>query len=88
MVIKTGTTTKRPTIPGKKPFGVFYEAGKELLKAHGYYEDFKQYDPGYYAEKYTYKPHKRVAGYLGQAFYKKKSRIQSKTCRLDEERCL
>ncbi len=49
-----------------------YEAGKAILKGAGYYEQIKQYDPGYYIEKYTYKPHKRVAGYLGQKLHEKK----------------
>ncbi len=42
----------------------------------GWYDEYnlKQYDPGYYFDKYSYKPQKRVSGYLGKAFHAKKVR--------------
>ncbi len=69
LVIKTAVKPKGPKLPSKKPFGAFYDTAKEVLKTYGYYEDIKQYDPGYYFDKYTYKPQKRIAGYLGQKIY-------------------
>ncbi len=76
MVIQTNINVKRPNITSKRPGGLFYEFGKEALKYYGYYEDIKQYDPGYYQEKYKYKPVKRVAGYVGQKIWLPK-RIRS-----------
>ena len=76
LVIKTAVKPGRPKLPSKRPFGAIYDVAKEFAKEYGYYESFKQYDPGYYIDKYTYKPHKRVAGYLGQVLHK---RIRSPT---------
>ncbi len=72
MVIKTTSRTKRPTNPrpSTRPTGLVYEVAKGLLQSHGIYEELKQYDPGYYIEKYqrkyTYKPRKRITGYAIQ----------------------
>ncbi len=74
MVIKTATKSKRPSLPSKRPFGSVVDIGRQVLKSYGYYQKFnlQRYDPQVYVDKYTYKPRKRVAGYLGKA-------IQSKT---------
>jgi len=89
MVIKTAVKTKRPGLPSKRPFGSVYELAKQSLQYYGYYEDIKKYDPGYYVEKYTYKPHKRIAGKLGQILHKSKtkSRIPSINRQFDKKRC-
>ncbi len=50
-----------------------YEVAKIGLKSYGYYQDVEPYLPDKYVDKYTYKPHKRITGYLGQAFHKKKT---------------
>jgi len=66
MVIKTAIKPKGPSLPSKRPFGTLYEVAKLGLKSLGYYDQIKQYDPGYYLEKYrkrySYKPRKRVTG--------------------------
>ncbi len=49
-----------------------YQGFVQFSKAYGFYQDVKPYLPDTYLKKYTYKPHKRVAGYLGQAFHAKK----------------
>ncbi len=49
-----------------------YEVGKITLKSAGYYKQVEPYLPDKYVDKYTYKPHKRIAGYLGQTIYKKR----------------
>ncbi len=81
MVIATTAKPKGPSLPSKRPFGIIYELAKEALQAYGYYEEFKQYDPGYYyetyVEKYKYAPRKRIAGYLGQKLHEKKPEKQS-----------
>ncbi len=79
MVIKTAITTKRPSLPSKRPFASVYELVKQGLKTYGIYDDYglQQYDPGYYMEKYTYKPRKRVAGYLGQTLHAKSTQVYS-----------
>ncbi len=78
LVIKTAVKTKRPGLPSKRPFSSLYEIGKQTLRTFGYYEQYKQYDPGYHFErfskKYTYKPRKRVAGYLGKALHESKTK--------------
>ncbi len=64
-----------------------YRIPEAVARSYGQYEKYKKYIPSSYEKKYTYKPAKRVAGYLGQTFHKKiQSRIQSKTCQLDEKR--
>ncbi len=59
----------RPTKGGYLPAA--YEVGKIALKSLGYYQDIEPYLPDKYIDKYTYKPHKRLAGYLGQTIQKK-----------------
>ncbi len=75
-------TTKRqkgPNLPSKRPLSSVYEGVKYAAKAYGIYEDIKQYDPGFYyeryAKKYTYKPRKRITGYAfqTQGFLRKKN---------------
>ncbi len=84
MVIKTAVKPKGPNLPSKRPLGTVYEAGKYVLKTLGYYEEFKQYDPGYYYEqyiqKYTYKPRKRLTGYAlsTQGFLQTKKAFKSR----------
>ncbi len=40
----------------------------------GWYDQIKQYDPGYYMEKYKYKPGKRIVSYaLQKTVFKKTS---------------
>ncbi len=72
LVIKTAVKPSGPSLPSKRPFGTFYKIAKETLDYYGYYQQIKQYDPGYYFDKYKYKPRKRVAGYLGQKLHEKK----------------
>ncbi len=50
-----------------------YEVGKIGLRTYGYYSDIEPYLPDKYVDKYTYKPNKRIAGYLGQTFHSKKN---------------
>ncbi len=73
MVIKTAVRQRRPTSPRPRlnPYGTGYQIAKQVSKSWGFYQDIKQYDPGYYVEKYTYKPRKRIAGYLGQKLHSK-----------------
>ncbi len=73
LVIKTAVKPRGPSLPSKRPLASVYEVVKSGLKSYGYYEQFKQYDPGYYVEKYTYKPQKRLSGYLGQTIHKSKT---------------
>ncbi len=88
MVIKTAVKPKGPKLPSKRPFGSIYDIAKEFAKTYGYYEDIKQYDPGYYIDKYTYKPRKRVAGYLGQKLHEKKKKFRSSSrYQFYQERC-
>ncbi len=70
MVIKTNIGVKRPNITSKRPGSLIYEIGKAGLQYYRYYEDIKQYDPGYYIEKYKYKPAKRVTSYATQKIQK------------------
>ncbi len=83
LVIKTAVKPRGPGLPSRRPFGSVYQAGKAGLQLSGYYDKYQlwRYDPDYlyqkHVRKYTYKPRKRVAGYLGQAFHAKK-RIQTR----------
>ncbi len=79
LVIKTAVKQRRPGLPSKRPFGTLYKIAKESLQYLGYYEDIKQYDPGYYFERYSYKPRKRLTGYAFQTkgFLRKKKRYGS-----------
>ncbi len=81
MVLKTASKTKRPTSakPRLRSPGGIYETIKFGLQEFGYYDQIRQYDPGYYIDKYTYKPRKRVAGYLGQKIYGFPKKIQYRT---------
>ncbi len=87
MVIKTVHKPKGPNLPSKKPFGTVYQAVKSGLQFYGYYDQIKQYDPGYYVEKYTYKPQKRLSGYLGQTIHKKKNASYGKYRKTYSEFC-
>ncbi len=59
--------------PSKAGYGpAIYEFGKIALKSFGYYKDIEKYLPDKYIDKYTYKPHKRVAGYLAKTLQQKK----------------
>ena len=72
-MIVTSIPTNRPSLPSKRPFGTIYNIGKQYLKVSGIYDKYnlRQYDPGYYFEKYSYKPRKRIAGKLGQELQKR-----------------
>ncbi len=48
-----------------------YRIPEAVARSYGKYEEYKKYIPSSYEEKYIYKPHKRVAGYLGQALHTK-----------------
>ncbi len=50
-----------------------YRIPEAVARSYGKYEEYKKYIPSSYEEKYIYKPHKRIAGYLGQAFHSKQS---------------
>ncbi len=84
LVIATGTKQRGPSLPSKRPFGSIYQAGKKTLQFYGYYDKYKleRYDPEHYYDeyigKYTYKPRKRLAGYVGQKLHAKKSRSGTK----------
>ncbi len=75
MVIVTAHKPKGPNLPSKRPFSSVYEAAKYGLKTSGYYQqyDLERYDPDVlykkHVGKYTYKPRKRLAGYVGQKIY-------------------
>ncbi len=73
MVIKTAVKQSRPKLPSKKPFGAIYDIARQGLEISGLYSKYnlQQYDPQVYVDKYTYKPHKRVAGYLGKKLWSK-----------------
>ncbi len=71
MVIKTAFKRKRPKFASKRPFGTVYDLAKHFAKSYGYYEDIKQYDPGYYFERYKYKTAKRVRSKIAQTFQKR-----------------
>ncbi len=87
LVIKTVSGQYGPKLPSKRPFGSVYELAKQGLKSYGYYEDFKQYDPGYYFDKYSYKPQKRLAGYLGQKLWSQKKILRNASGnKLNQER--
>ncbi len=68
MVLKSASRQKRPSLPGKRPFGSIYNLAREGLKYYGYYDKYnlRQYDPQVYVDKYTYKPQKRLSGYAWQ----------------------
>ncbi len=73
--VKASPIGVRPSKAGYAPAA--YEIGKNIIQYYGYYKNVEPYLPDKYVDKYTYKPHKRVAGYLGQAFFKKKFRTSS-----------
>ncbi len=75
----------RPSKAGYLPGA--YEIGKTMAKGYGYYKDIEPYLPDRYIEKYTYKPHKRVTGYLGQTFHSKKTVFKSTQSRRFNEEC-
>ncbi len=54
-------------------YGSAYTVGKRLVKYAGYAKKIEPYLPETYIDKYTYKPHKRVSGYLGQKFHAKEN---------------
>ncbi len=85
MIVAGKSQSQKPKISpiGTRPskagyFSGAYEVGKIGLRGMGYYKDIEPYLPDKYVDKYTYKPHKRITGYLGQAFHAKK-RKQSST---------
>ncbi len=89
LVIKTSLDVKRPNITSKRPGGLIYEIIKYGLNEYGYYDQIKQYDPGYYQEKYKYKPVKRITSYVAQSLQKRfwtpKRRNVSKRCQVHQK---
>ncbi len=75
MVIKTAVVPRGPKLPSKRPGSAIIDLTREALKVSGYYNEYQlwRYDPDYlyqkHVGKYTYKPRKRVAGYLGKALH-------------------
>ncbi len=95
MVIKTATSTKRPTNPRPRfgKYGRIYEVAKAVSQYTGYYEKYAKYaDPDYYyrqyGKKYTYKPRKRLTGYVQstRGFLKKKKYGSSRYYKFDQKR--
>ncbi len=90
MVIKTATKKTKVSLPSKRPGQLIYESAKYAAKAFGVYQDIKQYDPGYYFERYSYKTPKRVtsyiAGKLQKRFRKAKRRYVAKRGQFYKER--
>ncbi len=74
MVIKTVFRQRKPTSPkpSTKPFSAIYETVKFGLQEFGYYDQIRQYDPGWYFEKYKYKTGKRVTSKIAQTLLSKK----------------
>ncbi len=66
--------------------GPIYEGFKQIGRAYGFYQDIEPYLPETIVEKYKYQPHKRVAGYLGQAFHAKK-KFKSSSHKFNQEFC-
>ncbi len=85
LVIKTAFKPRGPNLPSRRPFGSIYQAGKKFVKYSGYYDKYElwRYDPDYlyekYAKKYTYKPRKRLTGYVFQTkgFLQKKKTFKA-----------
>ncbi len=77
LVIKTGVKQKRPSLPSKRPFGTIADITRQALKHYGVYQKYNlhRYDPDVFIKRYSYKPRKRVAGYLGQKLHKKKVKL-------------
>ncbi len=80
-------TLSRGASPYSQYASQIYRIPEAITRHYGQYDKYKKYLPTYYEEKYTYKPQKRIAGYLGQKIYEKKSRFRSTTHRQYEERC-
>ncbi len=76
---------QRPSKAGYVP--AVYEVGKTALKSYGYYEQVKPYLPDTYIDKYTYKPHKRISGYIGQKVYSKKPKSAFSSSRKFQQKC-
>ncbi len=70
---KASPIGSRPGRPSYIPAA--YETAKIIIKSYGYYEQVEPYLPDKYVDKYTYKPHKRVSGYLGQTIHKPKNAV-------------
>ncbi len=69
-----------------------YRVPEAITRYYGQYQKYKKYIPSYYEEKYTYKPRKRVAGYAGQIFWKKRlssnARSWTQTCKFQQKYCI
>ncbi len=85
---KQQSVSPKATPIGKKSgyYGSAYNVGKRLVGYAGYAKELDRYLPDKYISKYTYKPHKRTAGYLGQAFWKKKFRYATGR-QFNQKRC-
>ncbi len=72
---------------GRAPYiGYAYEGLKYASRTYGFYQDIKPYLPETYLDQYRYKPHKRVAGYLGKAFHAKKKLRTSSYYQFNQKR--
>ncbi len=78
-------TLSRGASPYSQYASQLYRVPEAITKYTGKYEEYKKYIPSYYEEKYTYKPHKRIAGYLGQTFHSKKKRFGTTSYRQYEK---
>ncbi len=54
--------------------GSIYTIGKRFAEYAGYAKDIQPYLPETYIDKYTYKPQKRLSGYVGQKIHKPKTK--------------
>ncbi len=78
-------TLSRGASPYSQYASQIYRIPEAITKYYGQYDKYKKYIPSHYEEKYSYKPVKRVAGYLGKKVYAKKSRFQSTSRRFNEK---
>ncbi len=67
--------------------GSAYQGFKIASKTFGFYQDIKPYLPDTAIDRYRYKPHKRITGYLGQAFHSKKIQKRDATCNYFNQKC-
>ncbi len=81
---KTQPIGTRPSKAGYVP--ALYELAKTGLRGYGIYQDVKPYLPETYIDKYTYKPHKRIAGYAGQILWSKRVSKTNVNCDIYQKR--
>jgi len=81
MIVSKGTQSASPKVQSiSRPQGpkswasAVYQGFKTTAQVFDVYQDIEPYLPDKYIKKYTYKPHKRVAGYLGQTLHAKEKK--------------